>query len=147
MTNICLTDSDVEALVDFMKEQAELYDKTNELSKNKARKDSLWESFTRDADLQDMVLVTKDDGKLTQSCLKELTERLRWIHDKFEFLKLSEGRASTGPQGSGLLTEDIVPVQDTHTAYQEALCTQTAWRPAFATTHTSHPLPALPVAV
>ena len=30
MTNICLIDSDEEAIVDFLKDHKELYDKTNE---------------------------------------------------------------------------------------------------------------------
>ena len=41
MANICLTDSDEEAIVDFVKDHGELYDKTNENLKDKARKDCL----------------------------------------------------------------------------------------------------------
>ena len=37
MINIYLTDSDVEAAVDFVKDHEELYDKTNERFKEKAR--------------------------------------------------------------------------------------------------------------
>ena len=37
MTNIYLTDSDEEAFVDFVKNHEELYDKTNEQFKDKAR--------------------------------------------------------------------------------------------------------------
>ena len=45
MTNIYLTDSDEEAIVDLVKEHDELYDKTNEHFKDKARKECLWEQF------------------------------------------------------------------------------------------------------
>ena len=38
MTNIYLTDSDKEALLDFLKDYEELYDKINEHFKDKARK-------------------------------------------------------------------------------------------------------------
>ena len=38
MTNIYLMDSDEEAIVDFVKDHGKLYDKTNEHSKDKARK-------------------------------------------------------------------------------------------------------------
>ena len=43
MTNIYLMDSNEEAVVDFVKNQEELYYKTNE--KFKARKECLWERF------------------------------------------------------------------------------------------------------
>ena len=48
MTNIFVADFDEEAIVDFVNDQEELYDKTNELFKNK---DSLWESFARECKL------------------------------------------------------------------------------------------------
>ena len=41
MTNIYLTDSDEEAIVDFVTDHDELYDKTNEHFKEKARKECL----------------------------------------------------------------------------------------------------------
>ena len=39
MTNIYLMDLDKEAIVDFVKDHEELYDKTNEHFKDKARKE------------------------------------------------------------------------------------------------------------
>ena len=45
MNNIYLMDSDEEAIVDFVKDYKEFYDKTNEHIKNKARKGCLWERF------------------------------------------------------------------------------------------------------
>ena len=45
MRNISLTDSDEEAIVDFVKDHEELYDKTNEHFKVKGRKQCLWERF------------------------------------------------------------------------------------------------------
>ena len=41
MTNINLTDWEKEAIVDFVKDHKELYDKTNEHFKEKARKECL----------------------------------------------------------------------------------------------------------
>ena len=35
MTNTCFTDSDEEAIVDFLKDHEELYDKTNDISRTK----------------------------------------------------------------------------------------------------------------
>ena len=45
MTNIYLTDSDEEAIVDFGKDHEELYHKTNEHCKDKGRNECLWERF------------------------------------------------------------------------------------------------------
>ena len=45
MTNIYLTDLDEEAIMDFVKDHEELYDKRNEHFKDKARKECLWERF------------------------------------------------------------------------------------------------------
>ena len=45
MTNIYLTDSDAEAIVDFVMDHEELYNNTNKLFKDKTRKDCLWERF------------------------------------------------------------------------------------------------------
>ena len=47
MTNIYLPDSDEEAIVDFVKDNEELYDKTSEHFKDKTRKESPWEKFGR----------------------------------------------------------------------------------------------------
>ena len=47
MMNSYITDSDEEAIVDFVKDHEELYDKTSKHFKDKARKDCLWERFTR----------------------------------------------------------------------------------------------------
>ena len=45
MTTIYLKDLDKEAIVDFVKDHKELYDKTNEHFKDKSRKECLWEKF------------------------------------------------------------------------------------------------------
>ena len=47
MTNIYLTDSDEEAIVDIVKDHKELYDKTSEHFKDNAMKEFLWEQFTK----------------------------------------------------------------------------------------------------
>ena len=45
MTNIYTTDSDEEAIVHFVKDHEELYDKTNGHFKDNARKQCFWERF------------------------------------------------------------------------------------------------------
>ena len=42
MTNIYVTDSDEEAIVGFVKDHEELYNKSDEYFKDKARKGCLW---------------------------------------------------------------------------------------------------------
>ena len=98
MSNIYLTDSDAEAIVDFVKDHKELYDKTNEHFKDKARKDCLWERFANSCKLSVKVCKTWFESqrtcysKFTQSksgqAPKEMVEHQNWIPDKFGFLKL-----------------------------------------------------------
>ena len=57
MTDIYLTDSGEEAIVDFVKDH-ELYDKTNEYFKDKVRKECLWEQFTNSPTLSVKVCKT-----------------------------------------------------------------------------------------
>ena len=72
MTNIYLTDSDEEAIVDFIKDHEEPYGKSNKLFKDKARKDCLWERFANSHKLSVKVCKTWLEsqrthfGKLTQ---------------------------------------------------------------------------------
>ena len=97
MTNIYLTDSDEDAIVDFVNDHKELYNKTNEHFKDKARKQCLWERFANSCKLSVKVCKTWFElqmthySKLMQSkseqAPKEMTERRKWIQNKFNFLK------------------------------------------------------------
>ena len=58
MTNIYFTDSDEEAIVDFVKDHKELYDKTNDHFKDKTRKKCLWEMFANSCRLSVKVCKT-----------------------------------------------------------------------------------------
>ena len=58
MTRIYLTDSDGEAIADFVKDQDELYDKTSEHFKDKASKESPREEFARSCKLSVKVCKT-----------------------------------------------------------------------------------------
>ena len=46
MKSIFLSDSDEEAIVEFVKQQEELYDKTNNSFKDKQKKERLWEQLS-----------------------------------------------------------------------------------------------------
>ena len=93
-TNTYLTESDEEIIVDFVKDHEDLYSKTNDKFKDKACKDCLWGRFSRN--LLGNVCKTWFESQRTLWKInpvhvwpgpKEMTERQRWIHDKFEFLK------------------------------------------------------------
>ena len=65
MANIYLTYSDEEAIVDVVNDHEELYNKTQETIKVKARKNSLWERFAssrkpHNEGVQDLVQIPKD---------------------------------------------------------------------------------------
>ena len=51
MTNIYLTDSDEDVIVDFVKDHKEFYNKTNEHFKDKARKECLLKRFSNSRNL------------------------------------------------------------------------------------------------
>ena len=51
MKSIFLSDSDEEAIVEFVKQHEELYDKTNDKFKDKQRKEGLWERLTASRNL------------------------------------------------------------------------------------------------
>ena len=46
MKSIFLSDSDEEAIVEFVKQHKELYDKTNDSFKDKQKKERLWQTLT-----------------------------------------------------------------------------------------------------
>ena len=66
MMNIYLTDSDEEAIVDFVMDREELYDKTNKHFKDKARKECLWERFANSHKLSVKVYKTLFESQRTR---------------------------------------------------------------------------------
>ena len=72
MTNIYLADSDEKAIVDFVKDHEELYDKTSEHFKDKARKKCLCERFTNSRKLS--VKVCKTWFELLRICYRKLMQ-------------------------------------------------------------------------
>ena len=80
MKFISLSDLDEEAIVDFIKQHKELYDKTNDSFKDKQKKERLWWFKTQHTRY----------GKLTktksgQAAVKS-TEPQTWLKDSFSFL-------------------------------------------------------------
>ena len=96
MKSIFLSDSDEEAIVEFVKQHEELYDKTNDSLKEKQKKERLWEQLTATTNLPVKTLKKWFEtqhtryGKLTQTksrqAAEKSTERQVWLKDSFSFL-------------------------------------------------------------
>ena len=95
MKSIFLSDSNEEAIVEFVKQQEELYDKTNDSSKDKQKKES-WEQLaaTRNLPIKTVKKWFETQhtryGKLTQTKsgqrAEKSTEQQTWLKDSFSFL-------------------------------------------------------------
>ena len=97
MKSIFLSDSDEEAIVEFIKQHEELYDKTNDSFKDKQKKETLWEQLasTRNLPIKTVKKWFETQrtryGKLTQTksgqAAEKSTERQTWLKDSFSFLR------------------------------------------------------------
>ena len=96
MKSIFLSDSDKEAIMEFVKQHEELYDKTNDSFKDKQKKERLWEQLGATRNLPVKTVKKWFDtqctryGKLPQSksgqAAEKRTERQTWLKDSFSFL-------------------------------------------------------------
>ena len=96
MKSIILSDSDEEAIVDFIKQHEELYDKTNDSCKDKQKKERLLEllAATRNLPVKTVKKWFETQctryGKFTQTksrrAVEKSTERQTWLKDSFSFL-------------------------------------------------------------
>ena len=117
MKSIFLSNSDEEAIVEFVKQHKELYDKTNDSFKDKQKKERFWEQLATTRNLPVETVKKWFDnqctryGKLTQTKLgqgaEKFTERQTWLKDSFSFLSghirrkgVSKSSAFKSPQGS-----------------------------------------------
>ena len=97
MKSIFLSDSDEEAIMEFIKRQEELYDKTNDSFKDKPKKERLWEQLAATRNLSVKTVTKCFDtqctryGKLTQTKsgqgAEKSTEQQTWLKDSFSFLR------------------------------------------------------------
>ena len=96
MKSIFLSYSDEEAIVEFVKQHEELYDKTNDSFKDKQKKGRLSEQLatTRNLPIKTVKkwfeIQRARYGKLTQAksgqAAEKSTERQTWLKDRFSFL-------------------------------------------------------------
>ena len=97
MKSVFLSDSDKEAIVEFVKQHEELYDETNDSFKDKQKKERCWESLAATRNLPVKTGMRWFDtrrtryGKLTQTksgqAAEKSTERQTWLKDSFSFLR------------------------------------------------------------
>ena len=97
MKSIFLNDSDEEAIVEFVKQQKKMNDKTNDSFKDKQKKERLWEQLAATRNLPVKTVKKWFDtqhtryGKLTQTksgqAAEKSTERQTWLKDSFSFLR------------------------------------------------------------
>ena len=89
------SDSDEEAIVEFIKQHKELCDKTNDSFKDKQKKERLWEQLAATRNLPVKTVKWFDTqctryGKLTQTksgqAAEKSTEQQSWLKDSFSFL-------------------------------------------------------------
>ena len=95
MKSIFQSDSDKEAIVEFVKQHEKLYDKTNDSFKDKQKKERLWEQLaaTRNLPVKTVKKWFETQctryGKLTQTksgqAAEKSTERQTWLKDSFQF--------------------------------------------------------------
>ena len=95
MKSFFLSDSDTEAIVEFIKQHEELYDKTHKF-KDRWRKKGLWERLAASRNLSVNTLkkwfeALTRNGKLTKKksgqAAEKITERQVWLRDSFKFLQ------------------------------------------------------------
>ena len=99
MKSTSLSDSDEEAIMEFIKQHEEIYDKTNDKSKDKQKKERLLETIaaTRNVPVNTVKKWVKIQrsryGKLTQTksgqTAEKSTERQTWLKDSFSLPHLS----------------------------------------------------------
>ena len=97
MKSIFLSDSDEEAIMKFVKQHEELYDKTNDSFKDKQKKERLWEQLAASRNLPVNTVKKWLDTqrtryvKLTQTksgqAAEKSTEHQTWLKDSFSFLR------------------------------------------------------------
>ena len=97
MKSIFLSDSDEEAIMEFIKQHEELYDKTNDSFKDKLKKERLWEQLvsTRNLAIKTVKKWFETQctryGKLTQTksgqAAEKSTKQQTWLKDSFSFLR------------------------------------------------------------
>ena len=96
MKSIFLSDSDKEAIVEFVKQHEELYDKTNDSFKDKQKNKRLWKQLaaTRNLPIKTVKKWFETQrtryGKFTLmksgQAAEKNTERQTWLKDSFSFL-------------------------------------------------------------
>ena len=134
MKSIFLSDSDEEAIVEFVKWHEELYDKTNDSFKDKQKKERLWEQLPATRNLPKKWFGTQRTryGKLTLTksgqAAEKSTERQTWLKDSLSFLRghirrqaVSKSSAFKSPQRPSAVTASASVPETQNLRWKSAL--------------------------
>ena len=155
MKYIFLSNSDKEAIVEFVKQHEELYDKTNDNFKDKQKKERLWEQLAATRNLPVKTVKKWFDtqrtryGKLTQTKsgqgAEKSTVRQTWMKDSFSFLRghirrkgVSKSSAFKTPQRPSAATASAsVPdtYRDTESEMEISIASDVTHQPSSTSPH------------
>ena len=144
MKSIFLSDSDEEAIVEFVKQHKELYDKTNDSFKDKQKKEGLASSYQKLAcqDCEEVVRysiyqIWQTHSKSGQGAEKG-TERQTWLKDSFSFLRghirrkgVSKSFAFKSPQRPSAATASVPDTsRDTESEMEISIASDVTHQPS-----------------
>ena len=148
MKSIFLSDSDKEAIVEFIKQHEKLYDKTNDSFKDKQKKERLWEQLasTRNLPIKTVKKWFQTQrtryGKLTQmksrQAAEKSTERQTWLKDSFSFLRghirrkgVSKSSAFKSPQRPSAAAASVPDTfKDTESEMEISIASDFTYQPS-----------------
>ena len=148
MKSIFLSDSDEEAIVEFIKQHKELYDKTHAKFKDKQRKEGPWETVAATRNLS-VITVKKwfetqrtRQGKITQTksgqAAAKKPKRQTWLKDSFSFLwrhirrkGMSKSSAFKSPLRPSAATASVPDIsQETESGIEISMASDVTYQPS-----------------
>ena len=148
MKSIFLSDSDEEAIMEFLKQHEELYDKTNDSFKDKQKKERLWQQLaaTRNLPVKTVKMWFETQctryGKLTQTksgqAAEKSTEQQTWLKDSFSFLQshiirkeVSKSSAFKSPQKPSTAAASVLNTsRDTESEMEISIASDVTHQPS-----------------
>ena len=148
MKSIFLSDSDEEAIMEFLKQHEELYDKTNDSLKDKQKKERLWQQLaaTRNLPVKTVKMWFETQctryGKLTQTksgqAAEKSTEQQTWLKDSFSFLRghiirkgVSKSSAFKSPQKPSAAAASVLDTsRDTESEMEISIASDVTHQPS-----------------
>ena len=157
MKSIFLSDSYEEAIVEFVKQHEELYDKTNDSFKDKQKKERLWEQLAATINLPVKTVKKWFDtqrtryGKFTQTKsgqgAEKSTEQQNWLKDSFSFRRghirrkgVSKSSAFKSPQRPSAASASAPDTsKDTESEMEISIASDVTHQPSSTSPKQRHP--------